>query len=237
MTTIKSTSDYNRFKIFEGNRKLNKAHIRSMTDTLSEKPHLIPLNPILVNNKFEIIDGQHRFEAIKQLGQDVYFVQGGDLDLADVQALNAASKNWTPTDFAKSYRDLGDENYEIYLEFKSAYKLNHDILLAFLSLDKPMTSTLFKRGLFKVTDFERSEDLCNKHAEVGAFYKGYKRRSFALAFQKMWENPQYDHDRMISKMQRLGETLQDYALPNDYLRALEVIYNNRSRIKDQVRFY
>lgn len=235
MSKIKSTNDYNRFKIFDGNRKLNHAHIKAMEATLSEKPHLIPLNPILVNDKFEIIDGQHRFEAIKKLGLEIHYIVGDNLGLEDIQALNAASKNWTPTDFAKSYRDLGDKNYDIYLEFKRIYKFNHDILLNYLSLDKPMTTTVFKRGLFRVTNKDKSVDLADKLSSLENFYSGYKRRSFALAFQRMWENPEYDHKQMLEKMEKYGHKLQDYALPNDYLRALEEIYNFRSRFS--VRFF
>lgn len=235
MSKIKSTNDYNRFKIFDGNRKLNHAHIKAMEATLSEKPHLIPLNPILVNDKFEIIDGQHRFEAIKKLGLEIHYIVGDNLGLEDIQALNAASKNWTPTDFAKSYRDLGDKNYDIYLEFKRIYKFNHDILLNFLSLDKPMTTTVFKRGLFRVTNKDKSVDLADKLSSLENFYSGYKRRSFALAFQRMWENPEYDHKQMLEKMEKYGHKLQDYALPNDYLRALEEIYNFRSRFS--IRFF
>lgn len=235
MSKIKSTNDYNRFKIFDGNRKLNHAHIKAMEATLSEKPHLIPLNPILVNDKFEIIDGQHRFEAIKKLGLEIHYIVGDNLGLEDIQALNAASKNWTPTDFAKSYRDLGDKNYDIYLEFKRIYKFNHDILLNYLSLDKPMTTTVFKRGLFRVTNKDKSVDLADKLSSLENFYLGYKRRSFALAFQRMWENPEYDHKQMLEKMEKYGHKLQDYALPNDYIRALEEIYNFRSRFS--VRFF
>lgn len=235
MSKIKSTNDYNRFKIFDGNRKLNHAHIKAMEATLSEKPHLIPLNPILVNDKFEIIDGQHRFEAIKKLGLEIHYIVGDNLGLEDIQALNAASKNWTPTDFAKSYRDLGDKNYDIYLEFKRVYKFNHDILLNYLSLDKPMTTTVFKRGLFRVTNKDKSVDLADKLSSLENFYSGYKRRSFALAFQRMWENPEYDHKQMLEKMEKYGHKLQDYALPNDYLRALEEIYNFRSRFS--IRFF
>lgn len=235
MSKIKSTNDYNRFKIFDGNRKLNHAHIKAMEATLSEKPHLIPLNPILVNDKFEIIDGQHRFEAIKKLGLEIHYIVGDNLGLEDIQALNAASKNWTPTDFAKSYRDLGDKNYDIYLEFKRVYKFNHDILLNYLSLDKPMTTTVFKRGLFRVTNKDKSVDLADKLSSLENFYSGYKRRSFALAFQRMWENPEYDHKQMLEKMEKYGHKLQDYALPNDYIRALEEIYNFRSRFS--VRFF
>lgn len=235
MSKIKSTNDYNRFKIFDGNRKLNHAHIKAMEATLSEKPHLIPLNPILVNDKFEIIDGQHRFEAIKKLGLEIHYIVGDNLGLEDIQALNAASKNWTPTDFAKSYRDLGDKNYDIYLEFKRIYKFNHDILLNYLSLDKPMTTTVFKRGLFRVTNKDKSVDLADKLSSLENFYSGYKRRSFALAFQRMWENPEYDHKQMLEKMEKYGHKLQDYALPNDYIRALEEIYNFRSRFS--VRFF
>lgn len=226
MTTIKHTRDYNLFHKIEGNRKTRSSHIKSLVNTLAEKPHLIQLNPILVDKNMGIVDGQHRFEAIKELSQQVYYIKGDNLTLDDVQSLNAGSKNWTPNDFAKSFAELGDENYKIYLEFKSQFGLNHDVLLDYLSLDAPMTPTAFKKGFLKVTEpISRSYELARCHQDVGEYYKGYKRRSFALAFHKLWDNKDYDQKRMLDRMHKYGHEMQDYALPNDYFAALVRIYN------------
>jgi len=238
MTTIQNTRDYTRFHKIDGNRRTNKAHVRSLTEALAEKAHLIALNPILVNEDGGIIDGQHRFEAIKQLGQPVYYIQGKNLTLEDVQSLNASSKNWSPIDFAKSFADLGDSNYEMYLNFKKEFGLNHDILLDYLSLDLPMTAQMFRKGLFKVTDpISRSWDLAACHRDTGQYYDGYKRRSYAFAFHKIWDNPEYNHKQMLHKLNKYGHLLQDYALTADYLRKLEEIYNRNVPKNKTLRFF
>lgn len=238
MTTIQSTRDYTLFKSIDGNRRINKQHVKSLTEALAEKAHLIALNPILVTEDFGIADGQHRFEAIKQLGQPVYYIQAKDLDLQDVQSLNASSKNWTPIDFAISFSDLGNKNYKLYLDFKKEFGLNHDVLLDFLSLDSPMTANMFRKGMFKVTEpISRSWELCVGHRDTGQFYDGYKRRSYAFAYRKMFENEAYDHSHFLKKMERFGATLQDYALQNDYLRAMENIYNYHMPKDKVVRFF
>lgn len=237
MTKIQSTIDYNLFKRITGNRKLNKSHVRALTETLADKPHLTQLNPIIVDKDYTIIDGQHRAEASKQLGLPIYYVKGDNLTLEDVQALNASSKNWTPVDFAKSFADNGNDNYAKYLDYKSRFKLNHDVLMVFLCQHKPMTSTAFKKGLFEVTidPFNNVENLCKEHADLKPFYKGYNRRAFCLAFKELWDNKRYNHKRMLQKLEHYSNEIQDYSQVNDYIRMLERIYNKRSANK--VRFF
>ena len=56
------TNDYNTFKVMPGNRPVNKLHVRRLSKSMEEK-HL--MSPILVNEKMQVIDGQHRLEAQK----------------------------------------------------------------------------------------------------------------------------------------------------------------------------
>lgn len=229
MTTITSTKDYNLFRTIEGNRKLNKAHVRAMIDTLSERPHLIALNPILVNKDYGVIDGQHRLEATKSLGKPVYYIKADQLTLEDVQSLNAASKNWTPVDFAKSFALLGNQNYQDYLDFKGEFGLNHDVLLDYLTLGATMTSKMFKNGEFKMADKERVRKLCTDLCDTGQYYdnpKKHKKRSYALAFHRLWDLPGYDHERMIHKLLTSRKKMPDYSTPQEYLVELVKRYNH-----------
>ena len=74
MTTVNQihqTTDYSMFQTLEGNRNLNKLHLKRLKNSFQKK---YLLSPIIVNEKFEIIDGQHRFEAGKQLGLPINFL-------------------------------------------------------------------------------------------------------------------------------------------------------------------
>ena len=68
---IYKTNDYSQFKFLLGNRTINKANLMRIKKSMINK-HLIC--PIIVNKNREIIDGQHRFVAQKELELDVYFI-------------------------------------------------------------------------------------------------------------------------------------------------------------------
>jgi len=69
------TTDYSKFNTLAGNRQVNIAHVKKLESSFDEE-YLI--SPILVNEKFQIIDGQHRFEAAKNLKLPIYYymIQG-----------------------------------------------------------------------------------------------------------------------------------------------------------------
>jgi hypothetical protein len=236
--TIYRSDEYSSFNRIGGNRLVNKAHMRRLKSSIAQNPESVRYTPLVVNEKKQIIDGQHRFEALQELKLPVYYIEEPGLTLEDVQRLNSHSKSWTPTDYALSWFELGKESYGFYLELKKKFGYNHDILMRFVSLDMPITNIGFQNGKMKAPNKKATEDLCSKLAEVGQYCEHYKKRSFALAFMSMWKNENYDHSRMITKMQtHAGKELDDLAQVEDNLRVLERIYNKNVRSQDRIRFF
>lgn len=224
MTTIQTTQDYSLFKIIKGNRKVRNAHVKRLAEAISKDPGIITYNPILINENAEIIDGQHRFEAIKSLSLPVYYIQVEGLGIEEVQILNSSSKVWSPVDYAQSYVQMGKKAYEFYLGLKSDFKLNHDILIRFIGLDRPVTTEVFKAGRLRATDIEKTVDLCLNLAEIGEFYPKYKGRTFAFAFKQLWESPLYDQKVMIEKMKKYGSKVGEYTEQQECFEALLKVY-------------
>ncbi len=72
------TRDYSKFKFLKTNREINRANVEKIKASIREWG-IIPGRPTLVDGDYNIIDGQHRFLAIKELGHPVpYEVIGGD---------------------------------------------------------------------------------------------------------------------------------------------------------------
>ena len=72
---VYETNDYSQFKFLNNNRDISTKHVNKLIKSMKEK-RLI--SPILINESGQIIDGQHRFEAQKNLGFPVpYIVQKG----------------------------------------------------------------------------------------------------------------------------------------------------------------
>lgn len=239
--TIYSTTEYDLFDVdtnkLKGNRTLSESHVRQLQTSISENATSIEFTPIIVNEKNQVIDGQHRLKALQRLGLPVHYIvwEGGTLE--DAQRLNASSKNWTPLDYAYSYASRGNKHYKTYLEFRELYGLNHDILVQYLGLRKPMTSMMFKTGKLKVDDVAASHQLCSELLDLGDYYVGCRRRSFALAFKNIWAVPfgKYDHKHMLEQARKYGSRFfQDYPGQEENKRMIEKIYNYGSSQKTRL---
>lgn len=233
---ILKTQDYNLFKILPGNRETRKSHIKKLAESIARNTNLTKYVPILVNKEFHVIDGQHRMEAMKLLELPIHYIQADELGLEDAQILNSGTKSWLPVDYADSFSRLGNRHYKKYLEFKSEYRLNHDVLLSFLGLDEPVTSEMFKLGRFKAKDIESSHDLCKSLLALQGFYNGFKRRSCALGFKRLWSHKDYNHSIFMDRLKTNPGSLVDHALPQEYLDNMVEIYNQNTRKDQRVEF-
>lgn len=228
---IQQTENYSLFKRIKGNRTINKAQVKKLVDSFGEDPSLAISVPIVVNEKFEIIDGQHRFQALKKLNLPISYQKIKGLDLKSVQIVNSSTKVWSPMDFAKSFSELGNKHYKSYIEFKNKYHLTHTTLLAFLAgfSSSNNTTTRFRKGLFETTDLKEAHILCQQFIDVSKFYKRSDNRSFALAFLRIAKSHNYDHARMLSQIERHPEGFTDSPFLEDYVRQFEKIYNYRMK--------
>lgn len=236
--TIYKTTEY-KFDVvlnqLKGNRRLSKSHIRKLAESIGQDASSLPYSPIIVNEKNQIIDGQHRYAACEQLGLPVYYMVWKGSTIEDAQRLNANSKNWTPWDYAFSFASQRNDNYAKYILFKQHYGLNHDIAMRYLALGEPMTTTMFKSGKMIVVDFAKSKQIAEALLELGDYYEGYKRRSFALAFLTIWLYGNYNHEHMIRQCRLWGKkAFRDYPLQADNERMIEKIYNYGSADKTRL---
>lgn len=70
------TNKYEIFKQLKGNREVSPKRISKIINSIKEVGYII--NPIIVNEKMEVIDGQGRLEALRILKMPVdYIIQDG----------------------------------------------------------------------------------------------------------------------------------------------------------------
>lgn len=71
---IQKTKSYEIFNSVKFNRTINKRHLEEIKNII-RKDNKLHLHPILVNEKMEVIDGQHRLQSARELEVDIYYVQ------------------------------------------------------------------------------------------------------------------------------------------------------------------
>ena len=99
VATVYQTDEYEKFKLVDGNRPID--HAKKIIESIKEIGMLY--QPILVNERFEIIDGQGRFLAMKTLGLPIIYIRQGGLTIREVRYLNKNATNWKINDYIHSY--------------------------------------------------------------------------------------------------------------------------------------
>ena len=146
------TRDYSKFKFLKTNRAIKETNVAKIVSSIKEWG-IIPGRPVLVDGDYNIIDGQHRFLAIKQLGHPVpYEVINGDV-ISKTMALNANQEQWKAIDYITSYSEQGIDCYRRLLKFIEKYKFSTN-----QSIDIFAQADLKMPALRKGIPFEVRED-------------------------------------------------------------------------------
>ena len=236
---VHTTKDYSLFKTLNGNRDVNQLHLTRLKESM-KKNHLTTI--IMVNEKLEIIDGQHRFLISQELKLPINYIISKNYGLNEVQILNANMKNWTIVDYVNGYCDLGYKDYEIYREFINEYGFTNQVALFLLSGEfvcgssEVSISTKFKEGKFKINDLNNSKKMADKIMMIEPYYKGFLRRSFIYALIGMFKNENFEFTEFLAKLKQQPTTLQDCTNVSQYKSLIEEIYNYRRREKVNLRF-
>jgi len=229
------TNDYSMFKIIDGNRSINKLHLRRLKKSIEEKYITVP---IIVNQKFQIIDGQHRFTAAKELGMPINYIKVNGLDLSDVHRLNTNSKNWTADSYMEGYCKLGIEEYMMYRDFKNRYGFGHNETNALLTNRTSASGhhiEAFNQGTFAVVDYGLAIRNADKITQVAQHYDGYKRRGFIYAMLQAFTNPKYNHSEFLKKLSFQKDKLYDCSKAEQYLELIQKIYNFKRSDDSKIR--
>lgn len=223
-TSIQETSAYDLFKLLPHNRPVVQSHVIRLMHSMSERPHLRVSRPVLVNEKYQVIDGQHRLEASKLNEQTVYFMVVPGLTIDDARLLNALQRTWSLLDYAYSYASSKVPAYVQYVRTYEARELPPSIIMEYM-MPSARRQHDFRIGAMEVVDqkvldarLDMAEDI------VAAFPKSATPYVVASAFLVVEKTQGYDHKRM---MQKLGTRAKLQPQPDrvSYIRELERAYN------------
>ena len=241
ITTVYETLDYSRFKIIEGNRGLD--HVAKVKKSIEKVGYLYC--PILVNEKWEIVEGQHRFTACKELGLPIMYVMQTGLSIKQVQALNTCAKTWNTKNHIHAYSTgaLETPDYK-YIEILVK---KYDGMQAMTIVAATSKYGLRAKKVKKVVDgeltctaedFQRGDKvLAYLQRAKGALYKKPASLSralvyvFSLAIRKGVLDPDY----LVEKILKHGSTFTFSATIEENITELERLYNFRTR--DERRRY
>ncbi len=209
---VQSTIEYEEIKRVNGNRATNLAHIETLKISMSEKQLVVPA---ILNEKMQIIDGQHRFDACIALDIPFYYIVIEGYGLADVQRMNTNMKNWTMDDFLQTYIELyknGSTEYMGYIRFKDFINKYNIPLPAGIFLSNMFLADGIKSDAFKIGTFgfdEEKENIASIFIEEvieifsGLDDKKWFNLSFLKAYADFYFHEDYDSSIMIKRQSQI----------------------------------
>lgn len=244
---IYSTTNYNKFQSLLGNRNVNQSHVKNLVNAIAND-NLLEFNPIIVNESFEIIDGQHRLAAARYLKTPIYFVIRSSGNIDQAQTLNANLSSWKSADYLHSYVARGYEQYKILKNFSEEYKISVSISMYLLSGSNPRTGGgtepgrlmyKFKRGEFKTTPgaLEEAKKLALELNELRQYCDQplWTDREFISALRTAYQKK--PHKVLVEKLKTHGMRLRKEKGIKEYLRELEDIFNYNTQQKNRIQLY
>lgn len=237
------TLDYTKFKPILGNREVHAAHVQNLVVAI-ERKNLLKHFPLLINEKDEVIDGQHRLAAAMELGVEIYYDVVPGLVIEDVMEINTNSRGWTIYDFINSWAKLDKPDYVELKAFIEQYGLiasvagqllhgwNQSAQVALKNGQRIISgggriSESIRTGKFTVNTPKRARQVAELLQEVAPFcdFPAKSSYSFVSAVRLMFNVPGFDPERLISKLRNNSLVVTRRVSDKYYLLELEEFYN------------
>lgn len=247
---VYETNDYSMFKTLDGNRNLQQLHVRRLVRSFGEA---YLFSPIIINEHNEVIDGQHRLCAAKELELPIRFIICKGYGLPEIQRLNTNMKNWKHIDYLDAYCDLKYPEYLRFRDFMHTYPdfgiASAMVLLTQVlgnvkdaTLDyrgmsgKPTTSQFFEEGKLKIPDYKISCEYAEKILLLKSYFEGFNTRIFVIAMVGLFKYSIFSISELIAKLKFNPGGLQSCVTVMQYRLLIEDIYNYRRREKVNLRY-
>lgn len=242
MENLLETKDYEIFKVCSWNRSIKSSNLKKIDESVQKEGWL--KHPIMVNEKMEVIDGQHRLLYAREHGLPVYYVVVNGLSINDCVAMNTARTSWNIADYIKFYSDQGNESYKILRNLLERYPFCAPTILANVIKNAGASGGMahdIKAGVFRISPEEY--ELAVKKLQ---FLDGCAKellslpgRSSALltAVSFAYDCPGVDQKRLFRQIKTYSNIMIPPANFDMALRQIEELYNYRGSKENYVYIY
>jgi hypothetical protein len=228
---MKQSSDYKKFNLLDYNRQTSEHQVKKLKESI-EKYGYIASNPIIVDRHYNIIDGQHRFIACKELGLPIIYEiadEGNDI----IITLNTTQRKWNLSDYVNyySYR-FGNINYIRLKQLAEKYNLKPNTILILLNGYSASTKDKeVKNGSLK---FTKDEELTvnNNLSAIKKIAENLKQRvsvRFIEGLLQLSRMSNFNWLVMLEKSQKFPTLAYNCITRNDYIEMLKGIYNYKTK--------
>jgi hypothetical protein len=234
---IWQTTDYGKFSLMPNNRKVSPSHVKRIAESMHKK---FLRNPIVVNEKYQIIDGQHRFKACEILKKPIFFLINRGYGYKEVQILNQNQKDWSFVNFHEYFVGIGSKPYIELDQFMSKHTLSLSTALIICSDTwfggGGMTARNdFKGGKWVFKNTKKANEQLIKYNHIRNIWEFTQKRAFVMAFLKTINHKDCNWDRLVNACLKYPHKFLQRSTIEEYQKEFQKIYNYHHTNK--VRLY
>lgn len=235
---IYSSSNYKMFRFLEFNRDIDIKHVNRLI--ISMRRNNIISYPLMIYTDcvdgkwgYWIVDGQHRFEAMKRLGIPIWFTlyekqSVEPITLYDLVRLvadvNNTSKPWGIHQYLKAWKSLGVREYLKIDEEHRKIGLPITVLLqAYSGLARNKATRLFIQGKYSMGDEERGTEyvsylnILKPHVPRSSWF-------YSTLLEFFRATPDYDNEQMEKGIRNADAKFLMTSNGDDLMVNLKAIY-------------
>ena len=236
---VYTTRDYSIFKRLVGNRDIPESRISKIVDSIQKIGWVH--NPIIVNEKMEVIDGQGRLTALQRLKMPVEYIIAPGAGNKECIYMNMNMVNWKLPDFIKSYAEQGNENYQRLLSLMEKYAGgNLDIISTAVYRVSKSKHRDIKEGILQLTE-EQYKAAVPRLEYIKPLLERLDEKklpgSIVTLMQTMiyyFDYPDVDTERLAYSVEKYIYNSTPWVLNTDCEREVENAYNYGLKLENKI---
>lgn len=233
---METTKDYERFKLLGFNRKrIDRRHVNKLKESITKNGYIG--NPIIVNENFEIFDGQHRFYALKEMGMAIpYEIQDGAYD--SIIDLNITQKSWSAEDYVNYYCEKDkNPNYLRLRRLAKDLNCNLTIVLAmgYRTCTNGHLSQKIKDGSlsFKLEEELKANKFYEKFSTLAKYLRLKITSKMCIALINLSSLKGFEWKTMLEKASKYPTLAYNCRTQEEYTVMLRDIYNFNTKLAEK----
>jgi len=235
---IYKTNQYDLFSYDDRNRPVDPRRVRALVKSMREIGFIN--QPIKVSKAGIILDGQHRFEAAREVGVPLLFFvdySKGD-NYKKMSTSNRLGKMWTKQDHIHGLAKVGLKPYVLLSKFQTEFpeiKMTEQMMLL-QNNTCTMNKDDFGDGKWKHGDLNKGRMWGNQIMELKTFYPDFNKSIFIRSMIEIFnKHPEFTWNEFMKKVRLRPAMLYPCGDRRQYKMMIEKIYNHHRRNSDKIR--